>query len=230
MDEIIKKIRNGIYKIGDSLPSENELSKIYGVSRITAVRALKELEYLGIIKRYWGKGSIVERDLKFFHHLPLLTSFTEDMLKNNFKPSTKILSWEIGKSPEILSKLKLTKSSYYIFLKRLRFADENPIGINFLYIPPHIAEKVKILNILEKNQDFSFYKLLENKNIKLNYALQTIQAVKNNDEFSRLLKISKDEPLIKFERTTFDEINRVIEYVESYYPGSKYIYEIKLIR
>lgn len=230
VDEIINKIRSGEYKVGDTLPSENELTKMFGVSRITVVRAMKELETLGIIKRYWGKGTIVERDLTFHHHLPLLTSFSEDMLKMNLKPSSKTLSWEVGNQSEIMSKLKLNKNSNYLFIKRLRLANNKPLGINLLYVPNFIAEQINLIKYLETNCDFSFYELIENNHIKINYGIQTIRAISNTTEFSKILGISIDEPLIKFERTTFDEFNRVIEYVESFYPGNKYIYEIKLIR
>lgn len=191
---------------------------------------MKELENLGIIKRYWGKGTIVERDLTFHNHLPLLTSFTEDMIKMNLNPSSKTLSWKIGTQPEILFKLKLNKNSSYLFIKRLRLANNKPIGINFLYVPKFIADQINLIKYIKTNCDFSFYEIIERNNIKINYGIQTIQAISNTEEFSKMLDIPMDEPLIKFERTTFDEFNRAIEYVESFYPGNKYIYEIKLIR
>ena len=40
-NDIIAKIKDGVLKVGDKLPSEIELAKYYGVSRITVTRAMK---------------------------------------------------------------------------------------------------------------------------------------------------------------------------------------------
>ena len=59
IEEISKSIDSGIYKPNGKLPSESDLMKTYGTSRITVTRALKELEIRGIIYRRKGKGSFV---------------------------------------------------------------------------------------------------------------------------------------------------------------------------
>lgn len=58
-NEIIGKINNGVYKVGDSLPSENELSTAFSTSRMTVRQALSELENDGIIIKRQGKESII---------------------------------------------------------------------------------------------------------------------------------------------------------------------------
>jgi len=57
IEDISGSIESGIYKINGKLPSEAELMKSYGTSRITVTRALKELEIRGVIYRRKGKGS-----------------------------------------------------------------------------------------------------------------------------------------------------------------------------
>ena len=52
-------IRNGQYGIGDSLPTERELSETFGVSRHTTREALRQLETRGLITRRQGSGSTV---------------------------------------------------------------------------------------------------------------------------------------------------------------------------
>lgn len=54
-----KKILEGSLEAGSKLPSETELSQEFNVSRITAVRALKELELRKLINRVKGSGSFV---------------------------------------------------------------------------------------------------------------------------------------------------------------------------
>lgn len=57
--EILRKIDNGDFKIGDSIPSENVLSEMFQTSRVTVRKSLAELENAGIIMKRQGKESIV---------------------------------------------------------------------------------------------------------------------------------------------------------------------------
>jgi DNA-binding LacI/PurR family transcriptional regulator len=58
-NDFLEKISSGTLKVGDRLPSEAELCKIYKVSRITSKRALDILADNGYISKQPGKGSFV---------------------------------------------------------------------------------------------------------------------------------------------------------------------------
>lgn len=53
------KILSGKYKPGQRIPSETQLSRSFGVSRLTVGRAMNELEAAGLIERKAGSGSFV---------------------------------------------------------------------------------------------------------------------------------------------------------------------------
>lgn len=57
--QIVESISLGIYQEGDKLPSENNLCELYGVSRITMRKALKQLVNMGFIETRQGCGSTV---------------------------------------------------------------------------------------------------------------------------------------------------------------------------
>jgi len=57
-----EEILSGRYRPGDRLPSEAELVKLHGASRITVNRALRELQVAGLIERRVGSGSYVRLD------------------------------------------------------------------------------------------------------------------------------------------------------------------------
>lgn len=59
MDYIKNKIFSRELKPGDKIPSENELAKIFNVSRLTARKSLENLEYEGIVTRIQGLGTFV---------------------------------------------------------------------------------------------------------------------------------------------------------------------------
>jgi GntR family transcriptional regulator of arabinose operon len=52
-------IRSGLYLPGQKLPSEAALEAEFGTSRITVVRALRELQQLGLVQRRAGSGTYV---------------------------------------------------------------------------------------------------------------------------------------------------------------------------
>ncbi len=56
-NDLMEQIQSGKYAPGDRVPSEKEIAAQYGVSRITAVKALTELSLTGYISRVQGKGS-----------------------------------------------------------------------------------------------------------------------------------------------------------------------------
>jgi len=65
-------IASGEYRLGKRLPSEAELCKIFGASRLTVNRALRELQLAGIIDRRAGSGSYVRSQAVQSHTFGLL--------------------------------------------------------------------------------------------------------------------------------------------------------------
>lgn len=79
--------KNGIHK----LPSENDLSKALGISRVTLRRALGQLESDGMIMRKHGQGTFVnEEALKVKVNLSELIDFSDIIRRAGQKPSHKI--------------------------------------------------------------------------------------------------------------------------------------------
>jgi DNA-binding GntR family transcriptional regulator len=58
-DEIIERIKQGILKRGDQLPTINEITSSLGVARMTVIRAYEELRERGIVAPQHGKGYYV---------------------------------------------------------------------------------------------------------------------------------------------------------------------------
>lgn len=64
---INKNIASGAWPVGQKMPSENELCRELGVSRVSVRSALQQYIALGILKSYHGKGTyILTNDLSVF--------------------------------------------------------------------------------------------------------------------------------------------------------------------
>ena len=59
MEKVQEDIQSGRYAPGQSLPSETELVRRYGASRMTVFRAMHELQTLGLVVRRVGSGTFV---------------------------------------------------------------------------------------------------------------------------------------------------------------------------
>jgi GntR family transcriptional regulator, arabinose operon transcriptional repressor len=56
-----REIRSGQWKVGDRLPSEAELGRRFGASRITVGRAVSDLQRAGLVERRVGSGTYIRR-------------------------------------------------------------------------------------------------------------------------------------------------------------------------
>ncbi|WP_434510713.1 FadR/GntR family transcriptional regulator [Desulfitobacterium sp. AusDCA] len=80
-NQLIQQIVQGKLKGGEKLPSERELTEMFGVSRSSVREAINAISRLGLIKIVHGKGSFVNEGVEGSADLLLypLLSFREDM-------------------------------------------------------------------------------------------------------------------------------------------------------
>lgn len=131
---LLDKIETGIYRPGDQIPSENELSESYGVSRVTVRAALNRLTEEGILLKRQGKGTFVKPTVHVESTLGS-GSFTETCLKLGHRPSTHILHLGTREPGPVLSELYGEDASTVIELHRLRGVDGVPCILERDYFP-----------------------------------------------------------------------------------------------
>jgi GntR family transcriptional regulator len=121
--------------------------------------------------------------------------------------------------------LKLGSDDKIIYVKRLRLADGEPMATETAYLNYDICHP-----ILEENlENQSLYEILRKKcNLTLATAKQSIEVSVCNGDDSKLLEIHNNSPIFFIKRTTFDNNNNPVEYVESVYRSDRYKFEIEL--
>ena len=151
-NQILSNISSGVWKVQDKIPSENELSELYVVSRITVRSAISELVDEGVLIKVHGKGTFVtnKKDKRVFTiNLP---AFTEMAKENNLVPSRKEVYKEMD-TANADDKELLHEEKEVIVLKRVLFGDDMPIMIatdRILPIYKEVLEKSTETNSLNE--------------------------------------------------------------------------------
>ena len=100
---IREMIETGELKIGNRLPSEETLCKKFQVSKITVIRALRELKNEGLIVRKQGRGSFV-KEPDYSENLNISANFRSIKTVTKGKAEHKLLKWHIIKPPQEVRK------------------------------------------------------------------------------------------------------------------------------
>lgn len=228
LKEIMReKIDAQDWKPGDLIPSERELSEQYGISRMTARQAITELVNEGLFYREQGKGTFVSRH-KITQQLIHLTGFTEDIRARGQRPTTRVLSTQMGPADETTAEHLRIKTGQLIFiLRRLRLADDEPLALEVSHLNFIGCEKL-LEEDLEHN---SLYQLLENQyGLVLIEAEQELEAGLIGNKEAEQLQLPPGSPALYTCRTVYTERNLPIEYARSIYCGHKYVFYTSLKR
>lgn len=140
---IINNIKSGKYMAGDKIPSENELSKQFNVSRLTANCAIKELVTEGIVERVRGKGTFIKDSKKQFLSLPSLVFLDNIKLSDDtysLKKHTIVSQNKIYPKASIREKLSLSENDQVYELTRLMYDNHISTAIDYSYIPESILK------------------------------------------------------------------------------------------
>lgn len=133
------------------LPTEQQLAKRFGVSRITVRGALDLLERSGSVTRLRGRGTVVSPE-KVTRHFSPLTSFEQDMKSQGMAFTTEILSYEPCRvAPDyVRERLALPPSGEAGCLSLLRLVDDRIVSHELRHYPPEIAAKLDPDRLVEE--------------------------------------------------------------------------------
>ncbi len=216
---LLERIHRGELKEGDLLESEEELSRRFHVSRMTARQALQGLKLQGYAMSERGRGTFVTKP-KFEKSILMLEGFTEEIRKRGDKPSSRLLLQEVTDlSDEVAAKLQISATEKALHLQRLRLVNNVPLAVE----DSHIV--LRRFPGIEK-VDFSKHSLYET--IRTRYGMQfgwadeIIEAVPATKFEAELLSIPRRSSLLWISRTLMSADNSPIEYAVSRYRGDRY--------
>jgi len=205
-------------EVGAAIPSERQLGVDLGVSRLTVRAALDELVREGYLVRRRGSGTFVAEP-KVAKGMTI-SSFSDDMRQRGLTPGSRTLDFRIMAAGARLGRiLHVSPSEPVIVVKRLRFADGEPMAIELLHIRQSLFPGLAPGDLEES----SFYDLLARRyEIEIVAGSQTVEPTVTNDEESEALGVPVHSPALLFERVTRTAEDDIVEFTSSTYRGDRY--------
>ena len=237
-DELKAQIHAGNLSEQAKLPSERDLSQKYGVSRMTARRALQMLEGEGLVTRHPVRGTFVGgiRERLHVHHgiaaeeLRQSGSFIKDMELRGFRPELYWLEEPalIPAADDVAEYLQIPEDMWVLKRYRLQLADGLPYRIIESYYPADLFGELLTTDIGDKPL---FDWLKEHHGLSVIKAKEELTARLATVNERDYLQISPNAPVVDLYRTVSADSGRLVEWahivaVAALYTFS-YDYDIK---
>lgn len=187
------------FKVGDFLPPEPELQRMFNVSRTTVRKAVEMLGQHGFVYIRQGRGTQI-LDFKATQKLGFVTSFSETLREQGFAVAYRDVRVDTAPAPRrTADSLGVAPGSPLVRIDRTTLANGTPIALmtNWLLpdIAPDIARRIAGMN--------SLYSFLESAyNLVIEAATDFISARQAGGEEAARLQIPVGSPLLVVRRIT----------------------------
>ncbi|MFE9654663.1 GntR family transcriptional regulator [Micromonospora sp. NPDC006431] len=219
-EQFAAAIQRGDLAPGDRLDSELQLADRLGLSRPTVRQAIQHLVDKGLIVRRRGVGTQVVRGE--VRRAVELTSLHDDLARAGRQPSTSVLELStVGCPAKVAAALGVDADSPVQHLRRLRFADGEPLAVMENWLP---LDPVRLtLDVLQAR---GLYAILRAAGVRIRSAQQRIGARAATAAEAQMIGERRGAPLLTMTRTAYDDQGRHVEYGEHLYRASRYALEV----
>lgn len=217
--QLERQIERGDWKANERIPPEDELALRYGVSKITVREALKLMSAGGLVRREQGRGTFVNAP-RLTQGPRQLTCFTGEMKQSGLRAHSRVLAaGVISCGADLALRLGIAPSDGVFRLKRVRFANDEAMGVQTAYLPLSLTPGIEA----EDFSSESLYGTLEQRyGLKPTRARETHFAIALEVDDARELGLEAGAPALAAERLTVLADGRPLEYVVSIMRGDRY--------
>lgn len=213
---IVESIRAGRLRPRDRVPSEQELVQRFGVSRMTANRALCELAHEGIVVRQSGLGTFVA-EVQARSHALNVRNIADEIRDRGHAHSARVVRLErVEAQRETAARLRLRAGSTLFHSLLVHCENDLPIQAEERFVAPRAAPGYL-------DQDFT--RVTPNEYLSRVAPLQTVEHVIRAEvapeRIRDLLRMADGEPCLVIHRRTWSG-GHPVSVAQLYHPGSRY--------
>ncbi len=204
---------------GDLLESEEELSRRYRVSRMTARHALTALKDQGYAVSQKGRGTFVSRP-KLEKNILHLLGFSEEMKQRGFRPSSRLLEQAaIAADDGLAARLQVAAGDSLLRLLRVRLANDVPMAIETSHVP---LARYPGLDRFDFGKRSLYQVLRDRYGMHVAWADEVLEAFPASREQAGLLLVPPRSSLLAITRTIMQADGTPIESAQTLYRGDRY--------
>jgi GntR family transcriptional regulator len=210
---------------GDRLPSDAELCRRFGVSRMTARQAVQLLANDHLLTRRRGDGTFVSgRTAARTLGSPL--SFTESMRRRGLRASSRVIVAALREpSEDDRTALQLRAGDRVVRVERLRLADGRPMAIERASIAPAFASILE--EDLERGSIHAAFERLGRRPTEADARVSARRAVAAE---RHALDLGPGSVVLVERRIISDQDGLPLEHTETIYAAERYEFEAVLRR
>lgn len=213
------QIVSGSVPSGAVLPTEHELAADYGVSRITARRALDELAQHGLVERRRRTGTRVTFEAPAAPIEANLEQAVESLLA--FGRNTGVRVVELVEQPAsdaVATALALAPGAAVTRAVRIRTLDGEPLG----QVVSHVSVALGLAVTRERLTDTPMLALLREAGLTIGGGRQTISALAADPALAAALEIEPRTPLLRIDRVVSDGGGQPLLATVAHYRADRY--------
>jgi GntR family histidine utilization transcriptional repressor len=215
-EHIVRGIQSGQWRTGDRLPSEHELVAQFGVSRMTANRALRELAEQGRIVRVAGVGSFVAEDKPQSTLLQIANLASEIRQRGHDYRCTMLALRRTAAALDVAAALDLRTGASVFHAQCLHRENGVPVQLEDRHVNPAMAPDFLAQDFAAQTP--SEYLL---RHVPFDQVEHVVDAVLPTPEQAALLEMPAAEPCLLLTRRTWWR-GVPVTVVRCLHPASRY--------
>lgn len=219
LEELLRaELTAGVYGSGGMIPSELELARRFGISRMTARGVVTRLVNEGLLYRVQGKGTFVVEP-KIEARSLAYQGIREQLEGMGYSTTTKLMEFRIVPAEGQLTRiLNVPAGERLLFAKRLRSVDNTPISLHLSYIPEVLAPTLQPTR-LETEQLCVI--LAEDFNLVSVKVEETLESTRAHLDEAKMLGVERGFPLLLLTDSYRAASGQVFEHTNVLFRGDK---------
>ena len=215
-DLIIGQISSGELQPSDRVPSENELVEAMNVSRMTANRALRELNDEGYVERIAGRGTFVS-DFRSQSHLLEVQNIADEIASRGHTHSSRVIRQSRQQARgEVARALHVEQGTDIFHLLLVHYENNVPVQVEDRHILASFAP-----HCLDQDFEQVTPSAYLTSVAPLQEAEQVVRASMPNQAVRAHLDMDEGEPALVVIRRTWTK-GRPVTFGRLHHPGSRY--------
>ncbi len=214
-DDLVRRLEG--VSTGAAFPGEQQLVQEYGVSRHTVREALRRLRESGVLESGRGRRTSVRRP-RIEQPLGAVYSLFSEVEARGMRQRSEVLLRERRRSPAVAARLEVAADTEWVYLERLRYADDEPLAVDCAWLLAAVAGALLTADLTETG---IYAELASSAGVRVTDGEERLHAVVPTPTQRRLLRLDSDVALFAVERLGRVD-GRAIEWRETFVRGDRF--------